>query len=892
MGALPLNAGSRVGPFEIVSSLGSGGMGEVYRARDTRLQREVALKILRPEVAHDPERTARFARESRVLASLNHPNIAQLYGLEESAGVTALVMELVDGPTIADRIARGALPVDDVLLIARQIAEALEAAHDQNIIHRDLKPANIKVRPDGVVKVLDFGLAKALVSDGNQTDGSQGSTVTRWATTHHGLVVGTTAYMSPEQARGEVTDRRTDLWAFGAVLYEMLTGSRAFGRPTTVETIAAVQHEDPDWGRLPPGTPVAIRRLLRRCLEKDRKHRLDSATAARLDIEDARIGPGTHSPNRPPNRLVPLAIVSGLGLVVVAALATSRLTRPEPPAPAPLTRFTFVPPATLPLELQGVDRDFALAPDGTFLVYRAGSQAQLVVRHLDRLETSPLQGVTNARGPFVSPDSRWIGFVENNTTLRKIAVSGGAPVTLARLPGSPRGATWIDDTTVVIATNATGLLRVPADGGEPTPLTSPDDAQGELGHYYPSALPDGRAVLFTVVAAERENTQVAVLDLESKARTALVRGAADASYLPSGHLMYVSAGTLFAVGFDLPRRAIVGHAVPVVEGVSVAEFGIANAAVTGGGTLAYVPRGADQLVERSLVWVDRKGRETATAVPPGPYAALRLSPDGTRVAIEVRDPGSHISIADLRRPSLARLTLGGGLAPVWTMNGARVLFASGGAVTPNLFARAADGSGADIRLSTSANVQVPTSVTPDGNFLLAVERRPQTGSDLVRVRLGAGPTDTPAEGLIDLPYTEQNAEVSPDGRFLAYESNESGRFGVYVRPYPAVGNGVWLVAASGTRPAWTRGGRELIYLDGSNHLTSVEVDTTRGTFRSAAPVTLSTTAYSTTVAWRTYDVWPDGQRFLVLKDKPGESQASPSFVIVQNWFQEVKAKVR
>ena len=551
-----LTPSTRLGPYEIVALLGVGGMGEVYRANDTNMKRQVAIKVLPASVAVDADRVARFQREAEVLAALNHPNIAHIHGLEKADETIALVMELVEGPTLAERLADGirasgfgiresgadksrtpnpesrrGLPLDEALPIAKQIAEALEAAHEQGIIHRDLKPANINVRDDGTVKVLDFGLAKAmdpasaLRASAGQAGLSMSPTLTTPAMmTGVGMILGTAAYMSPEQAKGRVVDKRSDLWAFGAVLYEMLTGQRAFGGEDVSDTLAHVLMKDPDWTALPANTPAPIRKLLRRCLEKDRKRRLPDAADIRLEIEDALTAPTAElSPAAAvvtaPRRVALLVIASVLGTALVTALATWVLIRRGPPPPPTLTRFAIVPPPSQPLSITVVaaDRDLALSPDGTSLVYRAGpagnTQTQLVVRRLDQLETQALTGMSSGlaavRGPFFSPDGHWIGFFDNSE-LKKVSIAGGPAITLCKIAGNSRGASWGDDNTILFATDATtGLMRVPAGGGDPKGLTTPDAAQHEGAHWFPSVLPGGRGVLFTIASGGAENARVA-----------------------------------------------------------------------------------------------------------------------------------------------------------------------------------------------------------------------------------------------------------------------------------------------------------------------------------------------------------------------------------------------
>ncbi len=906
---MALTPGTRLGVYEVIAMIGQGGMGQVWRARDTKLNREVALKVLPDVFANDADRLMRFTREAQTLAALNHPNIAHIHGLEESGEVRALVMELVEGDDLSQRIARlrapgasarqAGMPLDEVLPIAKQIADALAAAHEQGIVHRDLKPANIKVRPDGTVKVLDFGLAKALDPPAPSSPEAMNSpTITAPGLTMRGVILGTAAYMAPEQAKGKPVDRRADVWAFGAVLYEMLTGQRAFPGEDSTDMIVAVVSKEPDWSALPANTPASIRTLLRRCLEKDRKRRLDSAAAVGLELEDVRTMPATFEAAVPaPRRLVPMALAFVVGGALAAAVASWTLTRPTLPTAAPLVRFTVTPPPTLRLELsrQATTREFAVAPDGSFLVYSA-ADGQLVVRWFDRLEAVTLSGISTAAMPFVSPDSRWIGFVQDDLTLKKVAATGGTPVTLTQLPVWPRGASWVDADTIIIGTNSpeTGLLRVPAGGGEPTVLTTPDRANGEEGHLSPSGLPGGRAVLFTIGAAEPENAQVALLDLQTGQRTTLLAGGRDAQYVASGHLVYGAGRAMSAVRFDLARRAVVGDPVRVVDGMAVAPTGTLNVAVTTTGTLVFVPAGADVAPLRTLLWVDRQGRETAIPAPARPYDSARLSPDGTRIAVSIRDQENDIWTWDLARQTLARVTFDADMdiCPVWMPDSRRVVFASSRTGAYNLYARDVDGAASDVRLTSGANTQVPGSVTPDGTRLIAHEVRPQTKSDLVRFALtpGVGAGLAAAEGLVETPFEEWNGEVSPDGRFIAYQSEESGQSEVYVRPSEVGATARWqLSSGGGAEPVWTLGGRELIYRDAAQRLTAVSVDTNGPVFRPGRPSTLGVTVEPMGVAWRTYDVSSDGQRFLVMKalpERPGDT-SSTGFVVVQHWFEEL-----
>ena len=568
---MSLAVGARLGPYEITGSLGVGGMGEVYRARDTRLKRDVALKILPAEFAADPERLGRFQREAEVLASLNHPNIAAIHGFEESGGIRALVLELVEGQTLAARIAQGPISVEDALSIARQIAEAVSAAHEHGVIHRDLKPANITLRPDGTVKVLDFGLAKLTEPVGaNQAgvDVSQYPTLSQ-PPTRLGVIMGTATYMSPEQARGKPVDKRADIWAFGCVLYEMLTGARAFAGEDLSDTLATVLKRDPDWGALPPDTPRAIRRLLRRCLAKDRADRLPDIAVARLDIKDALAETPDGTADVRPRRDSRWRVASALAIASLASglLAGTIVWVASRPAPSRVTRTTITPPAGAPLTITGTSRDLAVAPSGTDVVYVGANGTRLVVRSLDQLQPTVLTGVGAPSHPVFSPDGQWIAFFNGNTSLEKVATAGGPAVRVSPLTGSPRGASWGRDDRIIFATldNSTGLLRVSANGGEPEALTTPDRAQGEVDHLWPELLPGGEAVLFTItMQGGIDQAQIAVLDLRTGARRTVVRGGSHAQYVAPGYLVYGVAGTCTRGGVQPRavgngRRSRAGH---------------------------------------------------------------------------------------------------------------------------------------------------------------------------------------------------------------------------------------------------------------------------------------------------------------------------------------------
>ena len=908
-----LPAGTRLGSYEIVSALGEGGMGAVYRAHDPKLNRDVAIKVLLPAVANDPDRLARFSREAQILASLNHPNVAHIHGLEDADGVRALVMELVEGPTLADRIAQGAIPLDEAMSIANQIADALEAAHARGIIHRDLKPANIKVRTDATVKVLDFGLAKAMDTSSAASVGATTSPTLSMHATEAGIILGTAAYMSPEQAKGKPVDRHADIWAFGAVMFEMLTGQRAFSGSDISDTLVSVLRDEPDWSALPAGTPPSVTQTLRVCLRKDPKQRVGDISAVRLAMEGAfdsapLPSPAPSHPPAPSLRGLPLAAGAALAVGIVVGAVTWLATRPEPQPPPSVTRFAIVPPAAQAIGISGLDRDLAITPDGTAIVYRAGAAgggqvpAQLIVRRLDQLAAQPITNAAAARNPIVSPDGRWIAFFDRGD-LKKVSITGGPAITLCKTLGASRGASWGDDDTIIFATpdTTTGLSSVPARGGEPKVLTKPDTSQREMDHVFPSILPGARAVLFTITSAQAEDAQIAVLDLHSGERKTLVRGGSHAQYVETGHLVYAAAGSLRAVRFDLARLDTVGDPVPVVEHVAMGNTGAADFAISRHGTLVYVPGDVAAPTERRLVWVDRKGREVPITAPPRPYVMPRLSPDGTRLVLDIRDQDFDIWTWDLVRQTLTRVTVDPTLdqQPVWTPDSRRIVFSSNRGGVSNVFWRAADGTGPDYRLARGMNAQAPSAVTPDGTQVIAHQISARTNFDIVQFALSKAirsPNGEPAEPdqgasdpLVQTQFNEFNAEISPDGRYIAYQSDESGQFEVYVRPYPKVNDGRWPVSSGGgTRPAWARTGRELFYMDAANTLTAVPVQMTAATFTAGSPVKVFEAKYATPVAYRTYDVSPDGQRFLMIKEASTDKVQSPSLVVVEHWFEELQ----
>ena len=911
---LSVTPGTRLGPYEIAAQIGVGGMGEVYRATDTNLARQVAIKVLPASVAADPDRLARFDREAKTLAALNHPNIAAIYGLEKSSGITALVMELVEGPTLADRIAQGAIPIDEALPIARQIAEALEAAHEQGIIHRDLKPANIKVRSDGTVKVLDFGLAKAIEPVGAISPGvTQSPTITTPAMTQAGLILGTAAYMSPEQAKGQPADKRSDVWAFGCVLYEMLTAKRAFDGEDVSDTLAAVLRSEPAWGALPDDLPPAIVELIQRSLAKDRRRRIADVAAALFVLT----GPSqasrvtrterANAVTRHPIAAIAAALVATVG---IAAGGWWMGARSRPVEPKLVARFG--------VPLRG-DEQFsnlggnliALSPDGKYLAYIANRR--LNVHPLDRLESIPIRGtefaantVATIRSPFFSPNGQWIGFSQEGQ-IKKVSINGGAPVPIVPAVNAS-GYAWEDDGTILFA-EGDNILRVPEAGGKPEVIVA--GVKGRVQSL--QLLPGKRTILFTVFPEGTANAEaeIVVRSLDTGQQQTLIRGGIAARYVPTGHLVYFAAGTLLAVPFDLRALALSGAPVPVAEDVASAESpggAAANAhiAMSPSGTLAYVAGSFNASVPRTLVWVDRLGKEESLGVPERPYVYPRLSPDGSRIAVTVNDQEQDIWIWDVGRKTLRRFTIDPAEErySAWTPDGKRIAFGSHRGGEAGMWWQAADGTGTPERLggfpfNRYGNLQ-PTTISPDGSRLVATAtgRSP----NLWILTLNGDPQPTPLLQTGSSPRdigrysTERNAEISPDGHWIAYESLEAGQFDVYVRPFPDVTGGKWPVSTNGgSQPLWARSGKELFFIDRSGALTGVRVEG-QSSFTIGTPAKILDSSYVWSVptyAGRMYDISPDGQRFLMLKESslPDRTSAPRSITVVQNWFEELKRLV-
>ena len=886
---MSLSPGTSLGHYDVTSLLGEGGMGQVWQATDTQLNRQVALKILPDAFADDPDRLARFTREAQILASLNHPNIAAIYGIEEAEGTRALVLELVEGPTLGDRIAQGPIPLDEALPIAKQIAEALEAAHEAGVIHRDLKPANIKVKADGTVKVLDFGLAKALAGDAQGPDLSQSPTMTAsMSGTREGVILGTAAYMSPEQARGQTLDKRTDIWSFGCVLYEMLTGRTAFGGDTLSDTIANVIEREPDWKRLPASLPPLVRRLIRRCLVKDRRDRLHDVADARLEIAEATRAPGTMTSEAEAvpglkvwQRPLPAAIVASV-LAAVIGLGGWVLTRPDPGS---VMRFTIAPPASAPLVLSGLRHDLAISPDGTQIVYGgapAGLVNQLNLRSIDELEGEPLRGTAGGVGPFVSRDGQWVGFATGSRMLLKVPMNGGPTVPICQSSEQILGASWGGDNKIVFGTSGS-LFSVPAGGGEPEALTRP--GVGER-HTWPFIIPGANAVLFVTAtsAAVLTTGQLAVLDLDNMEVTPLGLVGTSPQYVSTGHLLYATQdGTVQAVGFDVTRLELTSDPVPVVEGVAVTDVGGANFSVSDQGRLFYVRSDVlSRADSRTLVWVNRDGDETRLGLGPGRYSSPRLSPDGTRVAFALQKAGNQdIVIYDLtlQRQTLLTFDSAQDDFPLWTPDGQRVVFRSDRDGERNLYWKPADGTGDVTRLTTSQRGHSPMAWSSDGTQLVIND-----GGAISVLSMEGG---SQVEPLLAPAHRVAYPAISPDGRWMAYKSTESGHDEIYMKPFPAVDDGKWLVAPDGDDPVWARNGRELFYRGSGGRMMAMPIEFEPTPSFGSHEVLFAGRYMESGVQ---YDVAQDG-RFLIVKESESTDGSSALITVALNWFEELKRLV-
>jgi serine/threonine-protein kinase len=879
-----------VSHFLLLDHLGAGGMGVVYRAHDRRLDREVAIKVLPEEVARDEARLARFEREAKLLASLNHPNIATLYGLEEHRGQSFLVMELVDGETLAERIEKGPVSVDDALEIALQITAGLEAAHGHGIIHRDLKPANVMVDSEGLVKVLDFGLAKALDPEGSSPKSPETIAESPMLTpdlTHAGTVLGTAAYMSPEQARGKAVDKRADIWSFGCLLYEMLTGRRPFVGEDASETMAAILKEEPDWSALPSGTSLTAQTLLRRCLRKDPNRRLHDIADARIAIEEAG-EPGAETLQadavsgwNTTTRAVAVA-TAALG-VIIGGLVVLRFIRPTP-EPLVAVQINTVKP--MPPH-QGSSH-IAVSPDGRHLVYvvRDGQRDYLVHRPMDQFVATPIPGSEGARRPFFSPDSQWVGFKAGGT-LKKASLQGGNPVDLCEGYGGDTP-TWSPAGDQIIFAEAGSLWRVPAAGGEATIVKQPDSGQGRYGK--PEFLPDGRAVLVEIRSEATENgldpdRAIGLLDLETLELQILIRPGSDPAFAPSGHIIFARGEALYAVAFDARRRMVSGEPTLVLEGVSE-QSGAAQFSFSREGLLAYVePSTPFWRRVGSLVWVDREGTATPLTERQDAFMRPRLSPNGTRVAVGI---AGDIWIYEIETETWQLLTSDGfAQSPVWTPGGERIVFNAKRSPSWNYqpFSIPADFSGsAELLLDHELSAK-PHSISPSGQMLL-VENHPAERGNILMLSGGGGSPHF----VVRTDSDELAPMVSPNGRWLAYTSDRSGVHEVFVEPFPGGGRRVQVSASGGTEPRWAPGGHELFYRNGAQMIAVPVKTESEFAFAGERQILFESTAWL-----ESYDVDRDGQRFLMVQqtgaEKEGQIQADQHVNLILNWFEELKRLV-
>jgi serine/threonine protein kinase len=860
--------GTKLAHYEITSHIGSGGMGDVYQATDTKLSRSVAIKFLPEAFSHDTERVARFQREARVLASLNHPNIAAIYGVEEIDSRHFLVMELVPGETLAGRIKRGAIPLEEALLISKQIAEALEEAHDKGVVHRDLKPANIKLTPEGKVKVLDFGLAKAYEREQTDVSASNSPTISM-AATNAGVILGTAGYMSPEQARGAIVDKRSDLWAFGVVLYEMLTGVRLFEGATVSDTLAQVLMKEPDWNALPAKTSAPIRKLLRRCLEKTRKQRIDSAVAARLEIEEALEAP-TSLAGVPSRAMQRLAWAASTLVVLIAAIEGVWLLRPRTNVPAaPEVRLEITtPPTTDPLS-------FALSPDGQKIVFVAtfAGRPQLWLRGLDSISARPLPGTEYSSMPFWSPDSRSVGYFANSR-VEAIDIESGSIQQLTATAMVPAGAAWNSDGVLLFPiVPDSPLFRVSVKGGDRVPVPNLEPRQ--LGQRNPWFLPDGRHFLY-YVAGDAQTRGVYIGELNGAGARRLLDADSAAVYTSTGHLLFVRQGTLFAQALNNRGWELSGNPHPVAD--QVAFGGVATAAAlsaSAAGPIAY--RTGSNGGKRQLVWLDRSGKQLSAVsgvASHGP-AYMSVSPDYKRLAVtRSTDGNADIWLLSLDREGTVRFTTDPRpeIAPIWSPKGDRIVFAFATKLAFDLYQKTVTGSSREELLITDESKQA-TDWSRDGQYLLYRSLNPKTGEDIWALPLTGDKKPFP---VVRTEFEERDAQFSPDGKWIAYQSNDSGRFEIYVQPFPGPGARIPVSTSGGTQVRWRRDGKELFYIAPTGELTAVSFDTAR--IGKPVPLFLAHVGAFQDISLPHYIPSSDGQRFLM--DTVVEENAPPITVIL------------
>jgi serine/threonine protein kinase len=882
---MSLPSGTQLGPYEIQAPLGAGGMGEVYRARDTRLERTVAIKVLPEHLSTNPESKQRFEREARSISSLNHPNICALYDIGNQDGVDFLVMEYLEGQTLAERLHKGALPIEHVLKIGIEIADALDKAHRQGIVHRDLKPGNIMLTKSGA-KLMDFGLAKPVQASFIASAGVGTPTLSHPLTVE-GTVVGTFHYMSPEHVEGKEVDGRSDIFSLGASLYEMVTGRRAFEGKSQLSVVSAILSSDPaPFGQTQPLVAPALERAIKRCLAKDPDERWQSAADL---CDELRWIAGSSIPGVAAKRNLREGLAWSLVLVFLfaAAIAYWQVSRERRSSFLTLHLSILLPPT----EALGFSRDraaIALSPDGKLVAYtaRRGDTSELYLHPLDRLESTLVLGSEGAYIPFFSPDSQWVGFFAQGK-LKKVAVAGGVPQDICAA-GDGIGASWGSDDMIYFTPLWTkGIWRIPARGGQPELVIAPEPSKSERTYLWPEVLPDGKTLLFTAwTGGSFDGAHIVALRLDTRERRTVIEGGTYARYVPTGHLVYARGSELLAVQFDAQRLEVRGTAVPVLHGLMTgASSGDADFGFSQEGTLVYVP-GALRRLEYALVWVDQKAVVRPMSGRERSYETPRLSPDGRHLAVVIAGSTFDIWLYEATRDTLTRLTYGGDdNYPVWSPDGRRIAFNSTRAGAANLYLTATDGSGTVERLTTSEYSQYPGSWSPDGKFLAFTEEgHAHTGDDIWLIPLQGNRRPQP---LLQTPFNEWQPRFSPDGRWLAYTSDESGSAEVYVQPFPSLGAKWKISTDGGTEPLWASTARELFYRNGDKMM-AVHVET-----KPAFSVSKSRLVFEASYAYinndvPNYDVAPDG-RFLMVRENQ-QNAALTRLNVVLNWFEELKQR--